>query len=78
MKARCTNSKHPSWKYYGGRGITVCKECPESFENFYQYMGDPPHNLTIDRINNDGNYEPGNVRWADYATQSHNSRRWAK
>ncbi len=78
MKKRCTNPNDPNWKYYGGRGIIVCKEWLDSFEAFYQYMGDPSQGLTIDRIDNDGNYEPGNVRWADYVTQSFNSRRWQR
>lgn len=78
MKKRCTNPNTPEWEHYGGRGISVCEQWLNSFESFYKYMGDPPEGLTIDRIDNDGNYEPGNVRWADYVTQSLNSRRWQR
>lgn len=78
MKQRCTNPKKPEWKNYGGRGIGVCKEWLESFQAFYDYIGDVPDGLTLDRVDNDGNYEPGNVRWADRVTQSYNSRRWSK
>lgn len=62
MIARCTNSNLKAFKYYGGRGIKVCERWLK-FENFYKDMGDRPKNLQIDRINNDGNYEPGNCRW---------------
>jgi hypothetical protein len=74
MKARCYNPHTPGWKHYGGRGITVCQEWVESFEKFRSYMGDPPPGKTIDRINNDGNYEPGNVRWATPIQQARNRR----
>lgn len=71
---RCTNPKEKSWKNYGGRGIRVCDRW-FSFENFLADMGRPSSSvLTIDRINNDGHYEPGNVRWADRKTQGRNKR----
>jgi hypothetical protein len=73
MLNRCRNPKHEHYAYYGGRGISVCKQWG-SFEQFYNDMGDPPAGLTLDRINNDGNYEPGNCRWADRKTQSQNRR----
>lgn|SRR5215469_6671225 len=75
---RCTNRKCKSWKNYGGRGITICEHWRD-FANFFHDVGPRPDpKLTIDRINNDGNYEPGNVRWTDRRTQSLNSRRWPR
>jgi hypothetical protein len=74
MKARCQNPKHAAWVDYGGRGISVCARW-QSFENFFADMGEPPPGLTLDRINNDGNYEPNNCRWADWATQNNNKFR---
>ena len=79
MKQRCMNSKHPRFKYYGGRGIKVCQDWKRSFENFLNYlktnsMHPKPAGLSIDRIDNDGNYEPGNIRWATQSQQVNNSR----
>jgi hypothetical protein len=70
---RCFNPRDAWYHCYGARGITVCDEWL-SFENFYADMGDPPDGLSIDRINNDGNYEPGNCRWATRAVQNANRR----
>lgn len=77
MKERCSNPNHISYARYGGRGIKVCKEWVKSFPSFYEYVGDPPSNThSIDRFpNNDGDYEPGNVRWATPKEQAANRRR---
>ena len=76
MIKRCYSKNHNSYDYYGGRGITVCDRWLESFENFYEDMGEKPSKKhSLDRINNDGNYEPDNCRWATQSTQVINSRR---
>lgn len=79
MKTRCTNPNAKSWDCHGGRGIKVCQEWMDSFEAFRDYIGPMPTPLhTIDRINNDGHYEPGNVRWATQSEQVQNTRRSMK
>jgi len=75
IKARCYNTNNPDYFLYGGRGITVCSQWLESFENFYNDMGERPLNCnSIDRIDNNGNYEPSNCRWSDIKTQARNKR----
>lgn len=79
IKRRCLNPKFKQWKDYGGRGISVCPEWRDSFEAFLSHIGPRPSAAhSIDRINNDGNYEPGNVRWATSAMQAANKRRRAR
>lgn len=75
MIQRCHNPNSLSRKYYGGRGIVVCKEWRKSFIPFFKHIGQRPSpRHSIDRINNDGNYEPGNVRWATKRQQVMNRR----
>lgn len=72
---RCENPKNSAYKYYGGRGIKVCKRW-HTFENFYEDVGDPPEGTTFDRWpDNDGDYEPSNWRWATRKEQMDNTRK---
>ena len=71
MLDRCRNPNCQKYKWYGGKGITVCDQWLK-FENFLKDMGDPPKNMTLDRIDNDGNYEPGNCRWIKWVEQGQN------
>lgn len=71
MNQRCSNPRTDSYEYYGGRGIKVRYS---SFETFLADMGEPPPGRSIDRINNDGHYEPGNCRWATAKEQRANRR----
>jgi hypothetical protein len=73
MKQRCSNANVPNFHLYGGRGISVCNRWHQ-FENFYADMGPCPPGRSLERINNDGNYEPGNCRWATKKEQGRNKR----
>lgn len=75
MINRCHYEKYAERHLYGGRGISVCDRWRLSFENFIADMGVPSNGLSIDRIDTDGNYEPGNCRWATAKEQSANRRK---
>ncbi len=76
MRSRCSNPKNSAYKNYGGRNIKVCDEWQNSFKAFCEWSlkNGYKDDLTIDRINNDGNYEPSNCRWVDRKIQNNNTR----
>lgn len=71
MKTRCYNKKSSKYHRYGGRGITVCASWHD-YKNFLEDMGEKPNGTSLDRIDNNGNYEPDNCRWATATEQSDN------
>jgi len=74
MRSRCLNTDHPSYQNYGGRGITVCDKWM-TYEGFVEDMGVRPDGLSLERLDNDGNYEPSNCVWATRKEQNRNHRR---
>lgn len=73
IKSRCFDPNHASYHLYGGRGITMCGEWADNFVAFYRHIGPAPSRKhSVDRIDNDKGYEPGNVRWATQKVQSNN------
>lgn len=75
MRSRCLSPSDSAYENYGGRGITICPEWLEQFGAFLEHIGRRPSAAhSVDRINNDGNYEPGNVRWATRVQQAQNRR----
>lgn len=73
MRNRCNNTNANCYNNYGGRGIKICSKW-DDFIEFYKDMGDRPEGTSLDRIDNNGNYEPSNCRWADKFTQARNKR----
>jgi len=71
MLARCRNPNVKSYRYYGAKGVAVCERWL-SFQAFFADMGERPAGRSLDRINPNGNYEPGNCRWSTYAEQARN------
>lgn len=76
LRNRCLNSKCPTFRYYGGRGIMVCERWAV-FENFYADMGPRPEGMSLDRVDNDGHYEPSNCEWTTALVQSINRGRYS-
>jgi hypothetical protein len=74
MKQRCFDPRHVAYETYGGRGVSVCEQWNSSFEEFFADMGTRPEGCSLDRIDPDGSYQPGNCRWATDNQQAQNRR----
>jgi hypothetical protein len=75
MNERCYNPNKRNYRWYGGRGVEVCEQWRHSYPNFLADMGECPPDLTLDRIDANGHYEPGNTRWATWEVQYRDSRK---
>ena len=79
MRHRCINDQHPQYNDYGGRGISICPAWLNSFDQFLKDLGPKPEpELTLERLDNNGNYEPGNVAWRSRSAQQKNRRKFSK
>lgn len=78
MKQRCSNPRNKKYPLYGERGIKVCDRWMNSFPNFLEDMGESPEGASLNRINNDGDYEPGNCEWSSISEQNKNRRRYKR
>jgi hypothetical protein len=76
MKQRCLNKNNKRYNDYGGRGITIHGQWLDSFDHFYTDMGKRPAGYSLDRIDNDKNYEPGNCKWSTKSEQQNNKREY--
>jgi hypothetical protein len=74
MRSRCLDPNSTSYRFYGAKNISVCRRWAESYDEFFDDMGECPKNKTLDRINSAGNYEPSNCRWATMKEQQNNRR----